>query len=62
MPFKLNCREASRLLSRVQDHRLGPGERLGLWLHLKACDACLNFEKQMALLRRAMLNYREPRE
>lgn len=62
MPFKLNCREASRKLSEAEDRPLGVGERVGLWFHLKACNACRNFSGQLSVLREAMRNYREPRD
>lgn len=62
MSFLLNCREVSRKLSEAEDRSLGLGERMGLWMHLKACNACTNFSQQMALLRRAMQHYREPRD
>jgi hypothetical protein len=62
MPFTLNCKQASRLLSQIQDRRPGLRERIALWLHLRVCDACINFEKQLSVLRRAMRNGRDPRE
>jgi hypothetical protein len=62
MSFKLNCREASRKLSEAEDRSLGLGERVGLWMHLKACDACTHFSRQVVTLRKAMQQYREPRD
>jgi hypothetical protein len=62
MPFMPTCREASRKLSEAGDRSLGVGERMGLWMHLRACDACSNFSRQLALLHKAMQQYREPRE
>jgi len=50
----INCKEATRLVSQNLDRRLGFGEWLRLRLHLRICDACANFKKQVAFLRRAI--------
>ena len=50
----LDCREASRLVSRAMDERLPLGQRLRLRLHLALCDACSNFSRQVRLLRAAV--------
>ncbi|MGQ0651721.1 MAG: zf-HC2 domain-containing protein [Betaproteobacteria bacterium] len=57
--IKLTCKEASHLLSQGQDRALGLGERVKLRLHLLICDACANFSRQVATLRRAMQALRE---
>ena len=62
MSFKLNCKEASRKISESGDRSLRFGERVGLWAHLSVCTACTNFNNQMALLRKAMQQYRDPRD
>ena len=62
MLFMPTCREVSRKLSEAGDRSLGVGERMGLWVHLKACGACSNFSRQMTLLHTAMQRYREPRD
>ena len=54
---RLNCKEASRLLSADMDGTLGFGRRIALRLHLIACDACVRVKAQMAFLRRAMADY-----
>lgn len=54
----LSCKDVSRLVSRSQEHALGPFERWALRLHLAACDACTRFEQQMRVLRAAMRKYR----
>lgn len=51
------CRETSELLSRAQDARLTFGERIGLYLHLAACEGCRNFRQHMEFLRAAMKRY-----
>lgn len=53
----LNCRNATRLLSEQQDHKLRPGERWLLRLHLLICDGCRNFGSQMQTLRQLVHSY-----
>jgi anti-sigma factor RsiW len=55
----ITCKDASRLLSQMQDHRLSPTERLKLKLHLTACDACTKLERQLQFMRAALRKYRE---
>jgi hypothetical protein len=54
-----NCKEVSRLVSRVQDERLPFGQRLLLRFHMLWCDGCRQFERQTAFLSRAMHRYRD---
>jgi len=54
----LNCKEASRLISQGLDRQLPLSSRILLRFHLLWCDACTNFEAQVAYLRRAMRRYR----
>ena len=54
----VNCREASRLLSRAHEHPLSAGDWLRLRLHILACVACQRVEAQLRFLRRAMQRYR----
>lgn len=54
----LSCKEASRLISRMQDEELTPLRRWLLRMHLRACDGCTRFNVQMAFLREAMRRYR----
>ncbi|HXU55095.1 MAG TPA: zf-HC2 domain-containing protein [Casimicrobiaceae bacterium] len=58
MGLLIRCKDASRLISQMQDQRLTPGRRWLVRLHLLFCDACRNFERQLAVLREAMLRYR----
>ena len=54
----LNCKEASRLISQQLDRPLPLYQRVLLRLHLGFCDACTNFQAQVAYLRSAMRRYR----
>ena len=47
----LSCKQTARLVSLSYDKRLSWRERLGVRLHLLACDACRNFTRQMRFLR-----------
>lgn len=50
----LTCKDASHLISERQERPLGRRERLGLWLHLLICAYCRAFERQVAMLSRAL--------
>jgi hypothetical protein len=51
---KLNCKEVSVLLSQTEDRRISLLERLRLRAHLKVCVGCMNFQRQLNFLRRAI--------
>jgi len=55
----ISCKDASRLVSRREDARLGTWDRITLRLHLAVCAACTRFEQQIRFLRAAMRKYRE---
>ena len=59
MGLLIRCKDASRLISQMQDRRLTPGKRWLVRLHLLFCDACSHFQRQLAILREAMVRYRE---
>jgi len=50
---KLDCRQASRLLSLACERPLDEAERQALRRHLDACLMCRNFESQLEFLRTA---------
>jgi predicted anti-sigma-YlaC factor YlaD len=54
---RVNCKEASRLMSEDLDGRLSLYDRARLRLHLSLCDACTNVKAQFAFLRRALATY-----
>ena len=51
---RLTCKEVSEVLSQAQDRDVGLFERLRLEAHLKLCEGCRNFQRQLEFLRRAM--------
>lgn len=48
----LNCKNATKLMSKQQDSPLSLRQRVALRLHLLMCSGCRNYEKQMAFIRR----------
>ena len=50
----LSCKEATRLASQGLDRKLRFSERVRLRAHLVICAGCLNFSRQMQLLRNAV--------
>lgn len=54
----LSCKDASRLISRMQDEELSTLRRWMLRMHLRACDGCTRFRAQLAFVREAMQRYR----
>ena len=55
---KVNCREASRLLSMACERRLSPDELQALQAHLDRCLMCRNFESQLKFLQKASERFR----
>ena len=58
--MKINCKEASRMISASLDKDLGLLDRAALRLHLAVCDACNKFKFQLIFLRRALSMYPGP--
>ena len=57
-----NCREVTALVLAGEDRALGLLERWAVRAHLKACDACPRFYRQVTLLRAALPRWRAYRE
>jgi hypothetical protein len=55
---KVNCREASRLLSAACDRDLDVGESEALQYHLGRCLMCRNFQGQLRFMRLAASRFR----
>jgi Putative zinc-finger len=54
----MNCKDATRLLSQSQDRPATFLERVRLRLHLRACELCTRFDKQLRFLREAARRYK----
>lgn len=50
----LSCRETSELVSKGMDAKLSLPERLGLALHLRMCENCATYRRQLAQLREVL--------
>jgi hypothetical protein len=48
--FKMNCGQATLLVQKKMHGKIGPMERLGLWLHAVRCSFCRLFFKQSELI------------
>ena len=53
----ISCKEASRLLSQMQEGGVPLARQLRVRFHLLFCDACTRFASQLAFLRAAMRRY-----
>ena len=58
MGMLIPCKDASRLISQMQDGNLPLRQWLRIRLHLLFCDACKRFTEQLRFLHRAMHRYR----
>lgn len=52
------CKDATRLVSQLQERPISGFERAKLRWHLAVCAACARFERQIVFLREAMRRYR----
>ncbi|TMH04141.1 MAG: zf-HC2 domain-containing protein [Betaproteobacteria bacterium] len=55
----ISCKDASRLISQIQEGHVPLGQRLRVRLHLVWCEACKQFERQIRFLRVMMRHYRQ---
>lgn len=51
--MKINCKQASRLISDALDRPLSRGEYLRLRIHLFLCGNCTEFSRQLQLMQLA---------
>jgi hypothetical protein len=52
------CQEATRLISESMERKLSLKERIALWLHLRLCEFCIRFLKQIHGLRKIARGYK----
>jgi hypothetical protein len=55
----ISCKDASRLISQLEDDEMPFRERLLVRLHLLFCNACTQFQHQLRFLRVVMTRYRQ---
>jgi hypothetical protein len=53
----ISCKDASRLISQLEDGELPFRQRVAVRLHLLFCDACTRFVRQLRFLRATMRRY-----
>lgn len=53
----ISCKDASRLLSQMQEGRVPLMHQLRVRVHLLWCEACKRFELQLRFMRAAMRRY-----
>ena len=56
--LRRSCREVTRLVLAREDRALPWADRVAVRLHMQICKACPRFEKQVALMRGAMQQWR----
>jgi hypothetical protein len=57
MGILISCKDASRLISQMQDGELPLRRRMAVRLHLLFCAACKGFLRQLRFLRTTMRRY-----
>lgn len=55
--LKLNCEQATRMMSESQERKLGTAERTVLRMHTWICSGCRNFGGQLGFIRQAMKGF-----
>lgn len=58
IPFNRSCKEITSLVIAREDRDLPWIERLSLRIHMRVCEACPVFERQIQTMRSAMNQWR----
>jgi hypothetical protein len=58
IPLNRTCKEVTALVIAREDRDLPLPERLALRIHMKLCDTCPVFERQIITMRNAMRQWR----
>ena len=58
LPLRRTCKQAAALIIAREDRNLQLNDAVALKLHMLACKACPQFEKQVLTLRAAMGKWR----
>ena len=62
LPSIPSCQETTRLSSEAMERKLSFKERFDLWAHLKVCNLCSQFLKQIHGLRKVLRHYNPQEE
>jgi hypothetical protein len=60
--MKIDCKQASRLMSQGLDRDLGLGQRASLRFHLFLCTACSRVKRQFDFMHRAAGQFPGPED
>jgi len=52
--FKVSCGAATAMMEQREFRALSAGERVGLWFHMRICNACKAYEKQSQAIDRLL--------
>ena len=55
----MNCKETAELVSRSLEQKLSLWQRIKVRYHLRVCQYCVTYQKQLKKLRETMTGYRE---
>lgn len=58
IPLRVTCKQAASLLIAREDREIALSEKVALRLHIYACKACPNFEKQLLIMRKSLKLWR----
>ncbi len=56
--FDITCKEVTRLVVAREDRKLPMTHRIAISLHMKICDTCPVFERQVITMRNALRQWR----
>jgi hypothetical protein len=59
MILRRTCKQVAALLIAREDRQIALSDRVAVRLHMMACDACPDFERQILLMRRVMRLWRD---
>ena len=62
MMLRRTCKQVAALLIAREDREIALSDRVAVRLHMMACDACPDFERQILLMRKVMHHWREADE
>lgn len=58
MKIRMTCKQAAALLIAREDKALDVSDKVALRIHIWACKACPNFEKQILTMRQGLKQWR----
>ena len=62
MIMRRTCKQIAALLIAREDRAIRINDTVAMRLHMMACDRCPDFERQVALMRKALRQWRDDTE